>query len=174
MRQLCVIGSGYVGLVTGTCFADMGNRVTLVDIDEHKIEMLQAGQMPIYEPGLAETVLRNRRRRPYALYHRLPRRAARGRVRVHLRRHTLGCRWRSGPAIRARRRADHRRDHASSAHRHQQIYRSRWHRRLDHRNHQQQSATTSRLRRGVLPGIPAGGFGPGRLHAPGSHRAGLD
>lgn len=59
MRQLCVIGSGYVGLVTGTCFADMGNRVTLVDIDERKIEMLQAGQMPIYEPGLAETVLRN-------------------------------------------------------------------------------------------------------------------
>ena len=59
MRQLCVIGSGYVGLVTGTCFADMGNRVTLVDIDERKIEMLCAGQMPIYEPGLAETVLRN-------------------------------------------------------------------------------------------------------------------
>ena len=59
MRQLSVIGSGYVGLVTGTCFADMGNRVTLVDIDERKIEMLCAGQMPIYEPGLAETVLRN-------------------------------------------------------------------------------------------------------------------
>ncbi len=59
MRQLCVIGSGYVGLVTGTCFADMGNKVTLVDIDERKIEMLQAGRMPIYEPGLAETVLRN-------------------------------------------------------------------------------------------------------------------
>ena len=59
MRQLCVIGSGYVGLVTGTCFADMGNRVTLVDIDARKVEMLQAGQMPIYEPGLAETVLRN-------------------------------------------------------------------------------------------------------------------
>ena len=59
MRQLCVIGSGYVGLVTGACFADLGNTVTLVDIDERKIEMLQAGQMPIYEPGLAETVLRN-------------------------------------------------------------------------------------------------------------------
>lgn len=59
MRQLCVIGSGYVGLVTGTCFADMGNKVTLVDIDERKIEMLQAGRTPIYEPGLAETVLRN-------------------------------------------------------------------------------------------------------------------
>ena len=59
MRQLCVVGSGYVGLVTGTCFADMGNSVILVDIDEGKIEMLQAGEMPIYEPGLAEMVQRN-------------------------------------------------------------------------------------------------------------------
>ena len=59
MRQLCVVGSGYVGLVTGTCFADMGNSVTLVDIDEGKIELLQAGGVPIYEPGLAEMVQRN-------------------------------------------------------------------------------------------------------------------
>ena len=59
MRQLCVIGSGYVGLVTGACFADLGNTVSLVDIDERKINMLVAGQMPIYEPGLAEMVLRN-------------------------------------------------------------------------------------------------------------------
>ena len=48
-----------MGLVTGTCFADLGNNVTLVDIDERKIEMLQNGMMPIYEPGLAETVQRN-------------------------------------------------------------------------------------------------------------------
>lgn len=59
MRQLCVVGSGYVGLVTGTCFADMGNNVTLVDIDEGKISLLQSGRMPIYEPGLAEMVQRN-------------------------------------------------------------------------------------------------------------------
>ena len=59
MRQLCVVGSGYVGLVTGTCFADMGNDVTFVDIDERKIDMLLAGKMPIYEPGLAEVVQRN-------------------------------------------------------------------------------------------------------------------
>ena len=59
MRNLCVIGCGYVGLVTGTCFADLGNNVTLVDIDERKIEMLKQGRMPIYEPGLAEMVQRS-------------------------------------------------------------------------------------------------------------------
>ena len=59
MSDLCVIGSGYVGLVTGTCFADLGNNVTLVDIDERKIATLQNGKMPIYEPGLAEVVQRN-------------------------------------------------------------------------------------------------------------------
>lgn len=59
MRNLCVIGCGYVGLITGTCFADLGNNVTLVDIDERKIEMLKQGKMPIYEPGLAEMVQRS-------------------------------------------------------------------------------------------------------------------
>lgn len=59
MSELCVIGSGYVGLVTGACFADLGNTVTLVDIDERKISMLQQGKMPIYEPGLAEMAQRN-------------------------------------------------------------------------------------------------------------------
>jgi UDPglucose 6-dehydrogenase len=59
MKNICVIGSGYVGLVTGTCFADLGNNITLVDIDPRKIEMLNKGDMPIYEPGLAETVKRN-------------------------------------------------------------------------------------------------------------------
>ncbi len=59
MRQISVIGVGYVGLVTGACFADLGNRVVAMDIDEDKIEGLQRGELPIYEPGLEELVARN-------------------------------------------------------------------------------------------------------------------
>lgn len=59
MRRICVIGVGYVGLVTGTCFADLGNEVVCVDIAEEKIEKLKRGEMPIYEPGLEELIARN-------------------------------------------------------------------------------------------------------------------
>ena len=59
MKKICVIGSGYVGLVTATCFADLGNHVVTVDIDQRKIDKLQDGIMPIYEPGLEELVERN-------------------------------------------------------------------------------------------------------------------
>jgi UDPglucose 6-dehydrogenase len=58
--KIAVIGTGYVGLVTGTCFADSGNDVTCVDIDQAKIDRLNQGEIPIYEPGLAEMVDENR------------------------------------------------------------------------------------------------------------------
>ena len=62
MRRICVMGSGYVGLVSGACLADFGNAVVCVDIDAARIDRLRVGDMPIYEPGLEELVERNRER----------------------------------------------------------------------------------------------------------------
>ena len=57
--RICVVGTGYVGLVTGACLADFGMNVTCVDKDTSKIDMLLDGKMPIYEPGLDDLVERN-------------------------------------------------------------------------------------------------------------------
>jgi hypothetical protein len=57
--KISVIGSGYVGLVTGACLADCGNSVICVDIDQQKIDMLNAGGIPIHEPGLEEFTKKN-------------------------------------------------------------------------------------------------------------------
>ena len=54
--RITIFGSGYVGLVTGACFANVGNQVVCVDIDESKIEALRKGQIPIYEPGLEDII----------------------------------------------------------------------------------------------------------------------
>jgi len=58
--RIAVVGTGYVGLVVGTCFAETGNRVVCVDVDEDKIARLNRGEVPIYEPGLQELIERNR------------------------------------------------------------------------------------------------------------------
>ncbi len=57
--KIAVFGAGYVGLVAGTCFADSGHDVTLVDVDESRVQMLRDGKVPIYEPGLEELLKRN-------------------------------------------------------------------------------------------------------------------
>ncbi len=66
--EIAIIGSGYVGLVTGACFADVGHSVICVDNDQRKVESLQSGYIPIYEPGLEEVVHRNVARSPIAIY----------------------------------------------------------------------------------------------------------
>jgi len=61
MRTICVVGTGYVGLTTAVCFADLGNRVTGVEIDLQKLDLLRSGRSTIYEPGLQELLERNMR-----------------------------------------------------------------------------------------------------------------
>ena len=59
MKNICVVGVGYVGIITVACFADLGNKVVALDIDQEKIDGLKQGKMPIYETGLKELVDRN-------------------------------------------------------------------------------------------------------------------
>ena len=59
--KIAVVGTGYVGLVTGTCFAETGNEVTCIDIDKTKVDKLSSGQITIYEPGLEKIFLRNQK-----------------------------------------------------------------------------------------------------------------
>ena len=58
--KVTIIGSGYVGLVTGACLAELGNNVFCLDIDPQKIDLLNSGGVPIWEPGLDEVIARNR------------------------------------------------------------------------------------------------------------------
>ena len=66
--KICMIGAGYVGLVSGACFAEFGWTVTCVDKDEERVTKLWRGEIPIYEPGLDELVERNDGRRAFTLY----------------------------------------------------------------------------------------------------------
>ena len=68
--KICMIGTGYVGLVSGTCFADIGHQVYCVDKDESKINKLNSGISPIYEPGLDELIKKNFKAKRLSFYYR--------------------------------------------------------------------------------------------------------
>lgn len=70
--KICMVGSGYVGLVTGTCFAEMGNDVICVDKDAGRVKRLKKGDVPFYEPGLSEVLLRNQKQRRLTFSVNLP------------------------------------------------------------------------------------------------------
>ncbi len=66
-RRVAVFGAGYIGLVTGACFAELGHRVVVRDIDPEKVRLLRAGDVPIYEPGLGDLIARNKERLSFTL-----------------------------------------------------------------------------------------------------------
>ncbi|MEV0822189.1 UDP-glucose dehydrogenase family protein [Nonomuraea rubra] len=66
-RQVAVFGAGYIGLVTGACLAELGHRVVVRDIDPDKVDLLRSGDVPIYEPGLGDLIVRNKERLTFTL-----------------------------------------------------------------------------------------------------------
>jgi len=66
-KRIAVFGAGYVGLVTGACFAELGHRVAVRDVIPERIETLRGGEVPIFEPGLDELLARNRERLSFTL-----------------------------------------------------------------------------------------------------------
>ena len=85
--RIAMIGTGYVGLVSGACFSEFGVTVTCVDKDAGKIERLNRGEIPIYEPGLDELVAQERQGRPAVVQTDLASCGRRCRCGVHRRRH---------------------------------------------------------------------------------------
>ena len=68
MRNLAVVGTGYVGLVTGVCLSEIGNNVICIDIDEGKVEKLNSGMSPIFEPNLEELMIKNIKKGTFTFY----------------------------------------------------------------------------------------------------------
>ena len=164
--RIAVIGSGYVGLVSGACFSEFGVEVACVDLDKAKIEGLKHGKMPIYEPGLDAAGRQQRRRQAALLHHRPGRRGQSRRCGVHRGRHALAprrrpcgsllCLWR-GRRDRARARRLYRCRH--------QIDRPRRHRPQGRGGYPQDPARCV-LRCRLQSGIPARRLGDRRFHAP--------
>ena len=106
--NLTIIGSGYVGLVTGACLADIGNDVFCLDVDQRKIDVLNSGGVPIHEPGLQEIIARNRKAGRLKFSTDVEGRGRARRYPVHRGRHAVRRRRLRRSAIRAGGGAQHR------------------------------------------------------------------
>ena len=147
MKQICVIGVGYVGLVTAACFSDLGNRVVALDISEERINGLKRGEMPIYEPGLEELVERNVRAGRLSFTTSYPE-ALNGTEFAFI---AVGTPSGVDGEADLRHVAAVARAVASEAvDYHQQVYRSCWHRRLGSRDHFQPPGQTDSILCGFL------------------------
>ena len=100
--KIAIVGTGYVGLVAGACFAENGNDVTCVDKDAAKVRLLRRGRMPIYEPGLEEMVQRNTAEGRLVFTTVLTKAVAPSVDHLHRRRHASGGRRIGRPPARAR------------------------------------------------------------------------
>ena len=172
--RVAMIGTGYVGLVSGACFADFGHVVTCIDKDAAKIERLRSGEMPIFEPGLEALVARNVEAGRLSFTTDVGGGDRAGRRGVHRRRHAVAARRRlCRPLLRLCRRARDRGRARRLHRRRDQVHGSGRHRRRD-RGHHPQAAARRRLRGGLQPGVPARRRGDRGLQAPrpggGRHR----
>ena len=171
--KITMIGTGYVGLVTGTCFAEVGNDVLCVDVDPRKIAILNDGGVPIHEPGLEAMVRRNAAAGRLRFTTDVGRVGRAWRAAVHRGRHPAGRGRQCRHAVRDRRGAHHRPPHGGTEDRRRQVDGARGHCRPRARGDRRGARATGQgaaLRGGVQSGVPEGGCGGRRLHEAGPRR----
>ena len=100
--KITIYGAGYVGLVSGSCLADVGNEVLCVDVNAERVAALNEGEIPIFEPGLSGVIKRNRREWSLAFHDRCRRSGGARRVAIRGGGHAAGGGWLGGFEIRAR------------------------------------------------------------------------
>ena len=168
--RVAMIGAGYVGLVSGACFADFGHEVCCVDKDPEKIAALRRGEMPIFEPGLPELVAKNVREGRLSFATELAGRGAGGGGGVHRGRHAVPARRRPcRPLLRLQRGAGDRGGDRGLHGGGDEVDGAGRHRRRGRAAHPRGSVRCL-LRGGLEPGIPARGRGDRRFQAPGPDR----